>query len=108
MNLTELKKMIAEEYAAFQNEQAEPAVDVAPGDVDVDGDDENSEETLRQIYDMLKDYFEGDKDADADADAGADADTGMEGDLDGDGDVDADDAKELQERFKKLANIIKG
>lgn len=118
MDLKELKKMIAEEYTAFKNEQAEPAVDVAPGDVDVDGD-ENPEETLRQIYDMLKDYFEGD-DADAD-DAGADdADAGDDepagaapnpADTDGDGDVDADDA--LQEaadiaRFKKLANIIKG
>ena len=33
-------------------------------------------------------------------------------DIDGDGDVDADDAADageaLQERFKKLANIIKG
>ena len=105
MNLTELKKMIAEEYTAFQNEQAEPAVDVAPDDVDVDGDDENSEETLRQIYDMLKDYFEGDKGADDDMDSDMPA---MAGDKDGDGDVDADDAKQLQERFKKLANIVKG
>ena len=114
MDLKELKKMIAEEYTAFKNEQAEPTVDVSPGDVDVDGD-ENPEETLRQIYDMLKDYFEGGAadsadvdDADADADAGADdADsTPNPADTDGDGDVDADDA--LQERFKKLANIIKG
>ncbi len=118
MDLKELKKMIAEEYSAFKNEQAEPAVDVAPGDVDVDGD-ENPEETLRQIYDMLKDYFEGgdmgaNKADDADADADADMDDAGSApnpaDTDGDGDVDADDA--LQEstvhRFKKLANIIKG
>jgi len=65
MNLKELKKMIAEEYSAY-TEQAEPAVDVAPGDVDAD-----------------------DMGADADAD-------------------DEDDAEALQERFKKLANIIKG
>jgi len=113
MDLKELKKMIAEEYVAFKNEQAEPAVNVAPGDVDVDGD-ENPEETLRQIYDMLKDYFEGgDMGADK-ADDAADADADMDdadsapnpADTDGDGDVDADDA--LQERFKKLANIIKG
>jgi hypothetical protein len=109
MNLKELKKMIAEEYSAY-TEQAEPAVDVAPGDIDAGGE-EDSEETLQQIYDMLKDYFEGGND-----DAG---DDDMAGDKDGDGDVDADDmkaddaddaddAEALQERFKKLANIIKG
>tara|TARA_A100001201_G_scaffold44857_1_gene45865 strand:- start:578 stop:895 length:318 start_codon:yes stop_codon:yes gene_type:complete len=105
MNLKELKKMIAEEYSAY-TEQAAPAVDVDAGDVDAGGD-EDSEATLRQIYDMLKDYFEGD-----DKPAG-----NMAGDKDGDGDVDADDMKAddedddkeaLQERFKKLANIIKG
>ena len=103
MNLKELKKMIKEEYSAY-TEQAEPAVAVDAGDVDAGGE-EDSEETLKQIYDMLKDYFEGDDDAN-DAD-----DAGMEGDVDGDGDVDADDkgdAEALQERFKKLANIIKG
>ena len=108
MNLRELKKMIAEEYSAY-TEQAEPAVDVAPEDVNAGGE-EDSEETLKQIYDMLKDYFEG----------GADTkDADMAGDKDNDGDVDADDmkaddddgaddAEALQERFKKLANIIKG
>ena len=45
MNLKELKKMIKEEYSAY-TEQAEPAVDVAPGDVDAGGDDD-SEATLR-------------------------------------------------------------
>ena len=108
MNLKELKKMIAEEYSAY-TEQAGPAVDVDAGDVDAGGG-EDSEDTLRQIYDMLKDYFEGD-----DKPAGD-----VPGDKDGDGDVDADDmkadaddeegdeAEALQERFKKLANIIKG
>jgi len=110
MTLKELKKMIAEEYSAY-TEQAEPAVDVAPGDVDAGGE-EDSEETLRQIYDMLKAHFEGGDDGAGDDD--------MAGDKDGDGDVDADDmgadadaddeddAEALQERFKKLANIIKG
>ena len=102
MNLRELKKMIKEEYSAY-TEQAEPAVDVAPGDVDAGGD-EDSEATLRQIYDMLKDYFEGDNAADNAEPAAAPND----GDIDGDGDVDQDDAEALQERFKKLANIIKG
>ena len=111
MNLKELKSMIAEEYKSYMDEQAAnaPAVTTDPGDVDAGGD-ENPEETLRDIYDMLKDYFEGD-----DKPAGD-----VPGDKDGDGDVDTDDmkadaddeegdeAEALQERFKKLANIIKG
>ena len=105
MNLKELKAMIKEEWEAHQNEQALPGVAVSDADVDATGgDDENAEETLRDIFNMLKDYFEGGDDAPAD-----DAD---------DADDDADDADEveegkkdkedLQERFKKLANIIKG
>ena len=103
MNLKELKAMIAEEYSNYLAEQDEPTVAVSDADVDADGD-ENAEETLRDIFNMLKDYFEGGDDAPAD-----DAD---------DADDDADDADEveegkkdkedLQERFKKLANIIKG
>ena len=70
MNLKELKKMIAEEYSAYTQEVKEqdmpdmpempgmPSVNVGPGDIDVAGE-ENPEETLRAIYDMLKDYFEG-------------------------------------------------
>ena len=77
MNLQDLKEMIKEEFEAY-NEQEDPMVSVSDADVDTDGG-EDSEDTLKQIYDMLKDYFEGDKD-------------------------DADD----KERFKKLANIIKG
>tara|TARA_R110000796_G_scaffold248443_1_gene375220 strand:+ start:647 stop:961 length:315 start_codon:yes stop_codon:yes gene_type:complete len=104
MNLRALKKMIAEEYSAY-TEQAEPTVDVDAGDVDAGGDD--SEDTLRQIYDMLKAHFEGGEDEAEGDDMDMAAD-----DVDGDGDVDADDAADageaLQERFKKLANIIKG
>ena len=66
MNLKELKGMIAEEYSSYLKEQEEVAVDVQP-DVDVDpmgamgdedGDDKDSEATLKTIYDMLSDYFE--------------------------------------------------
>ena len=102
MNLKELKSMIAEEYKSYMDEQAAnaPAVTTDPGDVDAGGD-ENPEETLRDIYDMLKDYFEGDK-----------ADTDMGGADDADDTDDADDADDsaeaLQERFQKLANIVKG
>ena len=70
MNINDLKKMIAEEYKYWMAEQepamdmpeppmgAAPKIDVGPDDIDAGGD-ENPEETLRDIYDMLKDYFEG-------------------------------------------------
>ena len=90
MNLEELKSMIAEEYYNYLAEQDEPTVAVSDADVDADGG-EDAEKTLRDIFDMLKDYFEGDDDDDKD---------------DADDDVSEDIA--LQERFKKLANIIKG
>ena len=91
MNLKELKSMIAEEYSNYLAEQEDPAVAVSDVDVDADGGDENAEETLRDIYDMLKDYFEGgDADADADADAGADAGA--------DDAYDAGDEEELNEK----------
>ena len=86
MNLKELKAMIAEEYSNYLAEQDEPTVAVSDADVDADGG-EDAEETLKDIFDMLKDYFEGDDD---------------------DKDDDAPEDAALQERFKKLANIIKG
>lgn len=103
MNLQELKEMIKEEWESF-NEQEDPTVNVSDADVDADGG-EDSEETLRQIYDMLKDYFEGGNDAGdgADADDADDNDEAEEKDAEP-----AEEKEELQERFKKLANIIKG
>ena len=114
MNLKELKAMIKEEWEAHQNEQALPGVAVSDADVDATGGDEDAEETLRDIFNMLKDYFEGD-----DKGAGDDADEIEEGMHDEDdkneGMHDEDDKNEgkkdkedLQERFKKLANIVKG
>ena len=111
MNLKELKAMIKEEWEAHQNEQALPGVAVSDADVDATGgDDENAEETLRDIFNMLKDYFEGGDDAPAD-----NADDANDADDDADDADDADEVEEgkkdkedLQERFKKLANIIKG
>ena len=105
MKLDELKKMIAEEYSKFQNEQAMPGVAVSDTDVDATGDDENAEDTLRDIFDMLKDYFEGDDKAD-DADDADKADDADDTDSADDAESPKDDA--LQERFQKLANIIKG
>ena len=113
MNLKELKTMIAEEYSNYLAEQDEPAVAVSDADVDADGD-ENAEETLRDIFNMLKDYFEGGDDAPADDAPADDADDDKDDEVK-EGMHDEDDKNEgkkdkedLQERFKKLANIIKG
>jgi hypothetical protein len=79
MTLRELKKMIAEEYNAFKkrklNEQADmpdmPMVGVTDADVDATGaGGDDAEATLRDIYEMLKDFFEGGGD---DVDAGEEA-----------------------------------
>ena len=154
MNLKELKKMIAEEYSAYTKQVKEqdlpgmplggdaPGVAVSDMDVDAMGG-EDSEKILKDIFDMLKDYFEGDKDdtdtaADTAADTADDADDTKDDATDdaedveeGKHDKDKDDLKEghcydedgkpmpeahcmeegkknnLQERFQKLANIIK-
>ena len=141
MNLKELKSMIAEEYRYWMAEQPEdasmdmpggmpggmpgaPGVEVGPDDIDVmGGGGGDSEATLRQIYDMLKAYFEGGAAAPAGAPAGPpieepagdDMDMGMDDDMvDDEGDEDEEVTEEeeekeaLQERFKKLANIVKG
>ena len=131
MNLKELKSMIAEEYSAFL--EAEDAADdkekkddkpkddkpkapkkpsVAVSDKDIDADGEDSEDTLRKIYNMLKDFFE--KDDEPKGDAGGapkppKAPGGPSGGPAGGPPPMMGDAPDaLQERFKKLANIIKG
>ena len=125
MNLKELKSMIAEEYRYWLAEQpaGEPGIEVGPNDVDAMGGGD-SEATLKQIFDMLKAYFEGgagdeagaamstggadgENMGDMDAAAMGDDDVDMD-DEDDAGDDEDDDAEALQERFKKLANIIKG
>ena len=95
MRLSELKKMVKEEYNRYLAEQAMPSlpanpgaggtspvagagsapkVTVEPGDIDVAGG-EDAEATLRDIYEMLKDFFEGGAGDDMDApEAAADAD----------------------------------
>ena len=81
MNLKELKKMIKEEYSAY-TEQAEPAVDVAPGDVDADmADDKEAEDMLRNIYDMLKAKFETEEEEMDMGDVEADEDMKEEADI---------------------------
>ena len=115
MDLKELKAMIKEEWEAHQNEQALPGVAVSDADVDATGGDEDAEETLRDIFNMLKDYFEGGDDAPADDAPADDADDDDKDDEVKEGMHDEDDKNEgkkdkedLKERFKKLANIIKG
>ena len=151
MRLSELKKMVKEEYNRYLAEQAMPSlpanqgaggtspvagagsapkVTVEPGDIDVAGG-EDAEATLRDIYEMLKDFFEGggastptpspaaaagaDDDLDDDDDADDDADDDDDDDKVDEKKEDKEDKKEgkkdkedLKERFKKLANIVKG
>ena len=112
MNLKELKAIIKEEWEAHQNEQALPCVAVSDADVDATGGDENAAETLRDIFNMLKDYFEGGDDAPADDTPDDDDDKDdevKEGMHDEDEKNEGKkDKEDLKERFKKLANIIKG
>jgi hypothetical protein len=97
MTLRELKKMIAEEYNAFKkrklNEQADmpdmPMVGVTDADVDATGaGGDDAEATLRDIYEMLKDFFEGGGD---DVDAGEEAEDVEDAeDVEGEEDEEAD------------------
>ena len=117
MNLKELRRMIAEEYSNYLAEQDDPTVAVSDADVDATGGDEDEEKTLRDIFEMLKDYFEGDAAGGPSVDTDApepelpedDADEVKEGMHDEDDKNEGKkDKEDLQERFKKLANIIKG
>jgi len=66
MNLKELQDMIKEELESYMNEEeVDVDVDMEAGDIDADGAEsgDDSEDVLRQIYDMLKDKFEGEDDA---------------------------------------------
>jgi hypothetical protein len=94
MTLKELKKMIAEEYAAYKKTLSEqmpggmpelPGVAVSDADVDATGGGGDAEKTLKTIFDMLQDYFDA-EDAD-ETDPAAAADVENEA-----GDDDADDA----------------
>jgi len=81
MKLEELKKMIKEEFDSFvEAETEETETDAGEVDVDVDSDEveaeKNPEETLRSMYDMLKDYFEGEEEM-GDEEAPEDVEGGM-------------------------------
>jgi len=149
MNIKELKKMIAEEYSAYTKQVKEqdmgmdmpsspngmemPSIDVGADDIKVGGKEEDPLATLKDIFDMLKDFFEGDdKPAAPKSDNKKDdkADDKKDDKKD-DKEDDKEEIKEggcygedgkpmpeshcmeentqanLQERFQKLANIIK-
>ena len=117
MTVKQLKRMISEEYSKYLKEQevsmdmpGMPSLDVGADDINV-GENEDPEAILKDIYDMLKDYFEGD-DKPAASKPSPKSDKEDDKDEDEDEDdkdaLDEDDKDALQERFKKLANIIKG
>ena len=154
MTLKELQQMIKEELDAYVNEADDmPDVAVSDDDVDADGemDSKDAMDTLRKIYDMLKDKFEAEEEGDMDEmkdmeemsdmeemkdmeedmvgevkddekkDEAADMEesdgytgkagkggTGFDEKVGGSGRTGYDaGSKALQERFQKLANIIK-
>ena len=136
MKLDELKKMIQEEFESYMKEE-DVDVSVGADDVDAEMD-KNPEDALEQIYKMLQDYFEGDgEDNDMDGvedepgeepmeEVGEVAEgeeeleensttaaqyqkTGFAAGKAGKGGTGYDaGSKALQERFQKLANIVKG
>ena len=116
MTLKELQGMIKEELESYMNEEeVDVDVDTDGGDIDADGAEEGNtdEDVLRQIYDMLKDKFEGEGEAEEEAEEADDMDEmdAMEEAKDEDQVEESsttDVHTQLQERFKKLANIVKG
>lgn len=140
MNLKELQEMIKEELDIYMNEEeVDVDVDMDAGDIDAGGAEkgDTDEDILMQIYNMLKDKFEGEEEMDMDDEEAEEEDADLseesideateeieeateeieeakDEDLD-EGKKDDEDMKEeisaetthLQERFKKLANIIK-
>ena len=131
MKLKELKQLVAEEYNKYMSEQdpmddmglptaagapADPTIAVSDKDINLDGGDEDAEATLRDIFNMLKDFFEGDDDkpaapkapkADKKDDKGDDKkDDKKDDDKKDDNKKDELNESLLQNRFKKLANII--
>ena len=146
MTLKELQQMIKEELTSYMGEaddELDVDVDTEAGDVDATVAEKDPEETLRNIFDSLKDYFEGEEEAgeeveDVEGEEVEDVE-GAEGDEEADleeaagtgfgdagskktsganagytpakstkGDGKLHESKNpLQERFQKLANIIK-
>ena len=145
MTLKELQQLIKEEFEALTADSEISEADDL--DVNVDADEvaaeKNPEDTLKRVFDMLKDYFEGEEEENVEDEVGEDMmdevkddeTKNEEADLEeraaqGFGDPGAKNtsgkdvgftpakttkgstgydgsSKALQERFQKLANIIK-
>ena len=126
MTLKELQKMIKEELGSYVNEEEdefavstdmdapEIDVDVDAGDIDVDGSevDLSSDDVLRTIYDQLAAYFDTEETDVPDFEGEDMPEEEPEGEMGDAGDAEeeetTDESFALQERFQKLANIIKG
>ena len=120
MNLKELQDMIKEELESYMNEEeVDVDVDMEAGDIDADGAEsgDDSDEVLMQIYNMLKDKFEGEEEAeeemdDMDAEEAEEEDAELAEEIEEAKDEDLEEevsaeVTHLQERLQKLANIIK-
>ena len=98
MTLKELKKMVAEEYAAYKKSLKEqgpagPMTDIPDPTIALSGDDVDTEgggaeDILKDIYDRLKAHFEGEDDTEDDAGDDAEDDAGE--DVEGEEDKEAD------------------
>jgi len=123
MKVSDLKKMIAEEYSRYLREQAAaptpppppggpaggptpppppppgPGISVAPDDIQVDDDGGNAEEMLQNIYNMLKMHFDAEvaPEPDMDMDMGDDDMDMDDMDAGDDEDMDMDDEEEVAE-----------
>ena len=120
MTKEELDKMIKEELDAYLREEDEIEVDVED-----DAEGGESEDVLRKIYDMLKDMFEDEAEAEEMEDEMEDEEEEDEEEMDEieegmkkdemeeemkkkDMEEEMKKDNKLQERFQKLANIVKG
>jgi hypothetical protein len=110
MTKKELDQMIMEELESYLREEEEIEVDVED-----DAEDGNSEDVLRKIYDMLKDMFEGGEEMEDEGeeeemeDEMEDEEEEMEDEMeDEEEEEEVEESIQLQERFQKLANIVKG
>jgi len=109
MTKEELDQMIKEELDAYLREEEEIEVDVED-----DAEGGESEDVLRKIYDMLKDMFEGGEEMEDEGEEEEEVEDEMEDEEEVEEKTEEEEVEEveesnqLQERFQKLANIVKG
>ena len=109
MTKKELDQMIMEELESYLREEDEIEVDIED-----DAEGGESDDVLRKIYDMLKDMFEGGEEMEDEGEEEEEVEDEMEDEEMEDKEAEEEEAEEveesiqLQERFQKLANIVKG